>query len=243
MGNVIDFLQNVVLAIVDAWWKEWSKVRIAYFDRLKEIWAPQWGDLWWLAFPFFSAGALVPRMLDTLEATQEFAQDTGLVWQRITVDVADDLIPVPDSWKNRVVRADQMLRFFVQECLRFGVNIQDLDPPPELDMTKLVEKYVAVDKIVDQVKVGAVAEAKAGAMAAAKASLIFQLTVAVGNILKVIAAIILAVFAGYIVWRAHTKEFSERVLAERALPQDSPRVRTARPGGQHRVNQRTGPDR
>lgn len=242
MEKVLEFLKNVIAAIVDAWWTEFSKVRVAYFNRLKEIWLPQWGDLWWLAFPFFSAGAVVPRLLDTLEATQEFAQDAGLVWQRIVVEVSDDLIPVPDDWKNRVVRADQMLRFFVQECLRFGVNIQDLDPPPELDMTKLVEKYIKVDQFVDQVKAGAKSEARASLIAATKASLIFQLTVAIGNILKVIAAIVLAVFAGYVVWRAHTADFSTQVLRERALPQDSRRVGGQR-RGQHRVNVRPGPDR
>lgn len=241
MEKALEFIKTIVANVIDSWFTEFKKVWSELLKKLGEIWSFRWGDLLWLAFPIGAPGALVPRLLDSMEALAEFGQDSALIWQRIVVDVADDAIPVPDSWKGRVVRADQMLRFFVQETLRFGVNIQDLDPPPELDMTKIVEKYVQIDKLVSQVREGS-SEAIQTARAGLRATIIFRLTVAVGNILKVLAAVVLAAFAGWIIWRAHDEEFSSRVLRERALPQDSKRVRSSRPVGQHRVNQRTGPD-
>lgn len=230
-STVSEWLSKVGFRLLEQWWEEFTKVSRDLRDNLAEIWDVDVGDLF--GFLFLGGATLIPgRLLATREAFQEWGQDTALIWPRIAANVIDEVIPVPDSMKNRVMRADEALRYFVQEALVFAINIEDLDLPAELDLGTYVQKYVTLRRVLDGVEtIGQ------GARTAARGSLVLF----IGTLMKHAAALGVVAWAGWVLLRAH--QSADVILRERALPQDSLRVRRRRRGvRQYRLNRRPGPD-
>lgn len=244
--SVSEWLRDVAGQWWDAYWREVGKAWDSLLAELNEIWDFRWYEF---LVPLVTGGLVGARILRTIDAFREFGEDLRLVPSRVAVEVVDDLIPVPDEWKGRVMTADQALRFCVHEALDFAVNLVDVDLPSEVDVGKAIELSGAVKGAVDEAR--AVDEPaplerarrilrgrrfRGATTAVSKAWLVSLL----GSVLTVFAASGCVLFAAWVVWKAH-QDPEKRFLNERALPQNSRRVYGTR-RGQHRENARRGPD-
>lgn len=234
-----EFLDKLLTQILDQWFDESAKVWDEFLDKISDAWTP--GVSFWVLVltPSALSSFLLSALLSSLDAVQELIQDLGLVPHRIAVDVVDDLVPVPDAWKGRVVRADQMLRFLVRESLEFGVDIVDLDLPAILNVAEYAGKATKLAQVVDKTR--AMGERVGIALKAARASVVVAVIKAVFTIFKWTALVVLALWAANTLWRAHGPE-GQIMIDERALPQNSKRVRRDRGVRQFRVNTRPGKD-
>lgn len=232
--SISEFVEKVIYEIWRQYWLETGKVVDAFTADLTEIWGT---GFWEIFVPIVGTTNLAHKLIATLDAFQEFQQDLTLVPGRIAVDVVDDLIPVPKAWSNRVFRGDQALRFFVREALDFAVDIQDMDLPAEVDVAKRIDQLAFVQRMKQRFNFDEL-------VTKAKGGLIFSAVIIAGTIAKHVMALGVVIWAGVMVFRAHQADFTDAVLKERALPQDSERV-VSRPRGarQHRVNRRPGPDK
>ena len=224
--EIIAFIRGWVEKFIDEWFSELAKVWNDFVRRLDSIWEFEVSDfiLYLLFPPLFGADNAV-RLLDTWDAWKEFVQDATLVGRRVAADVVDDAIPVPDEWKTRVVRADQMLRFMVREAIEFGTDIIDADIPAILDLAKQLGKFEKVKEAVGWLQ-GALERAadKAGKGASAGKGLVAGVVLdTVVMAFGQFASIALVIWAANILIRAHGPEGKD-ILSERALSQDNRRV-------------------
>lgn len=236
--NLADWLRNVAGQWWDSYWAEVGKAWDVFTSHLEEIWEFRW---WQIAFPILFGGLIGKKLLETVEALQEFAEDMRLVPSRVAVEIADDLIPVPDEWKTRVLTADQALRFLVREATTFAVDIVDLDLPTEVDFAKAAEGSAILAETAKDVASESLEAADKMASVERSARFLGKtwIVAVIGTLLTTFAAAGCVAFAVWAVVRAHNDP--EFMLKERALSQNSKRVYGPR-RGQHRFNAKTGHD-
>lgn len=235
VADVIIFIKNILHEVFKRWWEEAAKPWDEFLATLLETWDLGWLDIVGIVnLPVFVMRNS-DRVANTIDAVRELLQDLALVPQRIAAEVADDLIPVPDNWKNRVFRGDQAVRMFVTEVMRGAIQIQDFDLPAEVDLAKVAETAPAIEKIVKNLDESALFDR-------IKKFMLFKLIVLAGVIVRSGASLAVYIWLAWWMFRIHGPD-GDKILQERALPQDSRRVRSRRRGvRQYRVNARTGPD-
>jgi len=235
VADVILFIKNVLGEVFKRWWEESSKPWQAFLDTLAETWDLGWLDLVGVINLFVFIQRNLDRLTDTIDAFRELLQELALVPQRIAAEVADELIPVPDNWKGRVFRADEAIRLMVSEVMLGAIQIQDFDLPAEIDLAKLGEAAPVVQKIVRELDESLLFDR-------IKKFMLFKLLVLAGVMLRSFASLAVYVWLAWWMFRIHGPD-GDKILQERALPQDSRRVRSRRRGvRQYRVNARSGPD-
>lgn len=226
MSQFTDWLEHIAARAFTQWWEEWRKVSIEFWDTLGEIWGTRPSIFRIL---FLGPAAVLPELTRTLDAFQEWRQDSALIWQRVASDLVSKDLPLPKAWSHRVVTMDDAARFFLGSALDFSIGIQDADLPAEVDVAVYAHKYATFKRVQE----GLVPLGQA-----ARGGFIFLAVETLIAWLQLAAALGIAAWAVLVVFKANT---DESLLRELALPQDSRRVR-GRQKHQFRQNKQKGRD-
>lgn len=164
-------------------------------------------------------GALLYNEIVTglLEAWTELQQDLALAPRRAILSVVDEVIPVPDILKTRVMRADEAIRWVVAALLEFSTDILDLDTPQWFDSFKDAGKIVKFKEFFADPNVDA------GLQLARKNAVTILILMVTRMALSFLAwGVVVA--AGFVVFKAHQPAEENELLA-RCMPQTSSRKR------------------